>query len=135
MNAADIWLMILGVALVSLAPRIIPVILFSRCKMPPWLEKWLSFVAPAVLGALTAVSILAPAGIIDLGRDNLYIWAFIPTLAAGLISKSIFLTLLVGILSMAVLFHFYGMSTRSGKKPRLGYRSAVGENLPGSATR
>lgn len=108
MNIADIWLMILGVALVSLAPRIIPVILFSRCKMPPWLEKWLSFVAPAVLGALTAVSILAPAGIIDLGRDNLYIWAFIPTLAAGLISKSIFLTLLVGILSMAVLFHFMG---------------------------
>lgn len=108
MKAADIWLMICGVALFSLAPRIIPVALFTRFKMPPWLEKWLSFVAPAVLGALTAVSVLAPGGTIDFGRDNLYIWAAIPTLAAGLISKSIFLTLLVGIVSMALLFHFMG---------------------------
>lgn len=100
--------MIFSVALASLAPRIIPVALFSRRKMPPWLEKWLSFVAPAVLGALTAVSILAPNGAIDLSRENLYIWAFIPTSAAGLITKSIFITLLVGILSMAALFYFLG---------------------------
>ena len=105
---ADTWLMIFGAALASLAPRIIPVAIFTRRKMPPWLEKWLSFVAPAVLGALTAVSILAPGGVINLGRDNLYIWAFLPTFAAGLITKSIFLTLLVGIASMAALFHFMG---------------------------
>lgn len=108
MNAADTWLMILGVALVSLAPRIIPVVFFSRRKMPPCLEKWLTFVAPAVLGALAAVSILAPAGMIDLSRDNLYLLAFIPTFATALISKSIFLTLFVGILAMTILFHLGG---------------------------
>lgn len=100
--------MITGVALVSMAPRIIPVALFTRFKMPLWLEKWLSFVAPAVLGALTAVSILAPTGVIDIGRDNLHIWAFLPTLAVGLKTKNIFLTLLVGILAMALLVYFRG---------------------------
>lgn len=108
MKSADIWIMIFGVALFSLAPRIIPVALFTRFKMPPWLEKWLSFVAPAVLGALTAVSILAPEGMIAIGKDNLYLWASIPTLATGLITKSIFFTLLVGILTMAFLFHLAG---------------------------
>lgn len=106
MNNANIWFVIIGVSVVSLAPRIIPVALFSRFKMPPWLEKWLSFVAPAVLGALTAVSILAPLGKIDLSTGNLYIWAFIPALAAGLKSKSPFITLVVGILSMALLILF-----------------------------
>ncbi|HPU01145.1 MAG: AzlD domain-containing protein [Firmicutes bacterium] len=108
MNAADAWLMIFGVALVSLAPRILPVAIFSRRKMPPWLEKWLSYVAPAVLGALAAVSILAPNGSLELSRENLYLWAALPTFAAGLITRSIFLTLLVGIAVMAALFHLLG---------------------------
>lgn len=108
MNAADIWPMIVGVALVSMAPRLLPVAFFSRFRMPAWLEKWLSYVAPAVLGALTAVSILAPAGAIDLGPGNLYIWASLPTLVVGLKSKSIFFTLMAGILTMALLVHFIG---------------------------
>ncbi len=108
MNAADVWPMIVGVALVSMAPRLLPVAFFSRFKMPPWLENWLSFVAPAVLGALTAVSILAPSGAIDLCAGNLYLWASLPTLAVGLKSKSIFLTLIAGILTMALLVYFLG---------------------------
>ncbi|NLI70070.1 MAG: AzlD domain-containing protein [Firmicutes bacterium] len=108
MNNLYVWFLIFGVSAVSMAPRIIPVALFSRFKMPPWLEKWLSFVAPAVLGALTSVSILAPRGKIDLGTGNLYIWAFIPTLAAGLKTKSPFITLAVGAISMALLIYFAG---------------------------
>jgi branched-subunit amino acid transport protein len=104
----QIWLMIFGVAVVSMAPRILPVALFSRREMPPLLKRWLSFVAPAVLGALTAVSILAPAGRLDLGTGNLYLWAFFPTLAVGLKSKSIFLTLFAGIISMALIYHLAG---------------------------
>ena len=108
MSDLRIWLMILGVAVVSMAPRILPVAFFSRREMPPLLKKWLSFVAPAVLGALTAVSVLAPAGKIELTGNNLYLWAFFPTLAVGLKSKNIFLTLLSGIISMALIYHFIG---------------------------
>lgn len=108
MNDLQIWLMILGVAAVSMAPRILPVAFFSRREMPPLLRRWLSFVAPAVLGALTAVCILAPEGRVDPSAGNLYLLAFFPTLAVGLKTKSIFLTLLTGILSMALLHHFRG---------------------------
>ena len=97
--------MIIGVALVSILPRILPVALFSRLEFPAPLKRWLSFVAPAVLGGLTAISVLAPRGFIDISLDNLYIWAFIPTLLVAIKTKNLFYTLLVGILSMALLYN------------------------------
>jgi branched-subunit amino acid transport protein len=100
--------MIIGVSLVSLLPRIIPVAVLSRYEFPAVVKEWLSFVAPAVLGALTALSVLAPQGKIDISFQNIYIWAFIPTLAAAVKTKSLFSTLLVGILTMAVLYNFIG---------------------------
>ncbi len=107
MNEADIWLMIIGVSVVSLLPRILPVAFLSRFKFPPWLQRWLSFIAPAVLGALTAMSVLAPEGRIYINSSNIYIWAFIPTLLVAIKSRSLFLSLLTGIGSMAVLYNFF----------------------------
>ena len=57
-----IWVTIIGVSAATLVPRILPVALFSGFEFPKLLIKWLSYVAPAVLGALTALSILAPEG-------------------------------------------------------------------------
>lgn len=98
--------MIIGVSLVSLLPRILPVALFSRYEFPEPLKRWLSFIAPAVLGGLTALSILAPEGYIDISIDNKFIWAFIPTLLVAIKTKSLFYSLLVGIVTMALLYNF-----------------------------
>jgi branched-subunit amino acid transport protein len=105
----NIWLMIIGVSAVSLLPRILPIALFSRFEFPRPLQKWLSYVAPAVLGALTAISVLAPAGKIDISVGNLYIWAFIPTFLTAWKTKSLFYSLLIGIICMAVLYNFSGI--------------------------
>ncbi|MEG6616996.1 AzlD domain-containing protein [Peptococcaceae bacterium 1198_IL3148] len=106
MSDSSIWLMIIGVSLVSLLPRILPVALFSRYEFPEPLKRWLSYVAPAVLGGLTAISVLAPEGTIDISIHNKYIWAFIPTLLVAIKTKSLFYSLLVGIISMALLYNF-----------------------------
>jgi len=105
MNETSIWLMIIGVSLVSLLPRILPVALFTRYEFPKRLKRWLSFVAPAVLGALTALSVLAPEGEININLYNQYIWAFIPTLLVAIKTKSLFYSLLVGIVIMALLYN------------------------------
>lgn len=105
----SIWWMILGVSAVSLLPRMLPVALFSRREFPEPLKRWLSYVAPAVLGALTALSVLAPAGKIDISADNLYIWAFIPTFLIALKTRSLFYSLLTGIICMALLYNFIGI--------------------------
>jgi branched-subunit amino acid transport protein len=109
MSDADILLMICGVSVVSLLPRILPVALLSRWEFPRLLRKWLAFVAPAVLGGLAVLSVLAPQGYIDFRPNNLYIWAAIPTFIIAVKYRSLFYTLLAGIITMAVLYNFAGM--------------------------
>lgn len=101
--------MIIGVSIVSLAPRIFPVAFFSRYEFSAVVKEWLSFVAPAVLGGLTALSILAPQGRIDISIQNIYLWSFLPTIVVAVRFKNLFITLLVGIATMAFLYNFLGM--------------------------
>lgn len=89
----------------SILPRILPVALFSRFEFPAPLKRWLSFVAPAVLSSLTALSVLAPDGYIDISIQNMYIWAFIPTILTAIKTRSLFYSLLVGIVTMALLYN------------------------------
>ena len=105
MSPEAIWLTIIGVSAATLVPRILPAALFSGFEFPKLLIKWLSYVAPAVLGALTALSILAPAGELHLALDNLFIWAFIPTMLVDIKTRSLFITLSVGIIAMALLYN------------------------------
>ncbi|HOQ09833.1 MAG TPA: AzlD domain-containing protein [Syntrophomonadaceae bacterium] len=105
MSSEAIWLTIIGASLATLLPRILPVAMFSGLEFPEILIKWLSYVAPAVLGALTALSILAPEGQLYFSVNNLYIWAFIPTMLTAIKTRSLFWTLLVGIVTMAVLYN------------------------------
>jgi len=109
MDNTSIWIMIIGVSIVSLAPRIFPVAFFSRYEFSAVVKEWLSFVAPAVLGGLTALSILAPQGRIDISIQNIYLWAFLPTIVVAVRFKNLFITLLVGIATMAFLYNFLGM--------------------------
>lgn len=105
MSSEAIWLTIIGVSMATLLPRILPVALFSGLEFPEILIKWLSYVAPAVLGALTALSVLAPEGEFHLSVNNLFLWAFIPTMLIAIKTRNLFWTLLVGIVTMAVLYN------------------------------
>lgn len=105
MSETSIWIMIIGVSIVSILPRILPVALFSRFEFPAPLKRWLSFVAPAVLSSLTALSVLAPDGYINISIQNMYIWAFIPTILTAIKTRSLFYSLLVGIVTMALLYN------------------------------
>ena len=105
MSSTSIFIMILGVSLATLLPRILPIAVLSRVTFPPLLIRWLSYVAPAVLGALTALSVLAPRGSIDISVNNIFIWAFIPTFIIAIKTPSLFVTLITGIVSMALLYN------------------------------
>ena len=100
--------MIAVVSAASLLPRILPVALLSRWDFPAPVKKWLSYVAPSVLGTLTAISVLAPRGQIEIKADNLYLWAFLPALITAVKSRNLFYTLLAGILALAILNFVFG---------------------------
>lgn len=54
-----VLLIIVGMALVTALPRILPAWLFGRVRPPPRVEAWLSHVPYAVLGALIFPGIMS----------------------------------------------------------------------------
>ena len=47
-----IWIIIIGMALVTFIPRVLPVFIMDSIEFPEWLEKWLKAIPYAALGAL-----------------------------------------------------------------------------------
>ncbi|WP_339060187.1 AzlD domain-containing protein [Tepidibacillus marianensis] len=69
-----IWLLIFGMFIVTFIPRIFPM-LFKKLTFPNWLNRWLTLVPYAILGAL-----IFP-GIMTIDQNHLYFG-----LIAGLIA-------------------------------------------------
>ena len=52
------WWIVIGMALVTFIPRLLPMLLLKDLSLPWWLKEWLSFVPYAALGALIFPGIL-----------------------------------------------------------------------------
>ena len=59
---AEILSLVLACALVTAVPRVAPLVLLSRFRLPAWLADWLRFVPVSVLAALAAIEVLMPGG-------------------------------------------------------------------------
>ncbi len=53
----EILALVLGCALVTALPRVLPLVALSRLELPPWLADWLRYVPIAVLAALLAIGL------------------------------------------------------------------------------
>lgn len=94
-------LLIIGCALVTWIPRILPFTIVKNRKMPKWFLRWLAYIPVCILSALVFESFIANDNIIRL--DFLSILAFIPTVFVAVWTKSLSLTVIVGVITMAVL--------------------------------
>ena len=94
---------ILGTALVTVIPRVLPLVLLSRINIPDRAARWLGHVPVAVLAALLAQSVLLTDGRLNLSISNLSLIAIIPTLLVALRTRSLVGTVLTGVASMAFL--------------------------------
>lgn len=108
MDQHTIFLVILGMAAVTYVPRLAPAWLLSRRELNPLLARWLSYVPVAVLAALTAQSVLAPAGSVDLSAGNLYLWAAVPCLILALRTRGFFGVVALGMGLVAGARFFLG---------------------------
>jgi len=73
----------------------------SRLAWPAWLKQWLSFVTPAVLGALLGPALLLPDGRWILPWQNAALLAAVPTAAVAWYSRNLLLTVLAGVVFYA----------------------------------
>ncbi len=93
----DIFFILFGMGVVTYIPRWLPLFLFSRRSLPPWLAEWLNFIPAAILSALILPAILTGGG--DSRHLELFkpeFWVTIPTLGIAFKTKSLAGTVLTG---------------------------------------
>lgn len=98
---------IIGCCLVTLIPRITPIMLFSKFKIPQGLSKWLAHVPVAVMTALLVNELLIADGKISVSGNLYELIAAVPTFIVAIKTKSPILTVAVGVISLMLLRMFF----------------------------
>ena len=96
MDEITVFLTILGMAAVTYLPRVFPLLALSNKKLPDVVVAWLHYVPPAVLAALLLPSLILQDGRITINVDNLFFWAALPTFAVAILTRNLFVPVLVG---------------------------------------
>ncbi|WP_146551464.1 AzlD domain-containing protein [Rummeliibacillus sp. SL167] len=105
MSTTSIIWIIVGCALVTWLPRIVPFIFVRNVKLPEVVLKWLSFIPICILSALVVENLLDTNGSF-VTLDWPVFAAFIPTVIVAIWTKSLSTTVIVGVISMAVIRFF-----------------------------
>ncbi len=106
MEQTQIFLIILGMMLVTYIPRALPMLMLSSRTLPAWLDKWLQLIPAAVLAALLAPALFIPEQQLDISIHNPFLIAALPTLLVACLGRSFVLAILTGMTVMAILRYF-----------------------------
>lgn len=93
-------------SIVTYLPRMLPLVLLSKFELPNSLLKWLSYIPVAVLSALLFPGLLISDGKLAIHLKNKNLIAAIPCFIIAVKTKNLFLTVLIGIVSMFILQNF-----------------------------
>ncbi len=103
MDQSEITLTIIGMAVVTFVPRLIPVLVLSSKKLPEAAIRWLGYVPVTVLSAMLFPSILIRESKLDFSQNNLFLWISIPTFLVAFKSKSLFGTVIAGMIMVGAV--------------------------------
>jgi branched-subunit amino acid transport protein len=101
MDQKTVFLIILGMTLVTYLPRLLPVWILSSRSLPPLVVTWIGFVPVAVLSAMLLPALLVQDQHVDLGWHNYFLWAAIPCFLLVWKTRSYFGGILLGMLLVA----------------------------------
>ncbi len=106
LNTAQVITLLALMSAVTYIPRVFPVLVLSRRRLPEPVERWLSYVPAAVLAALLAPALFAPQGVIDFTvYTNPFFWVSLPVFVIAIITRNLFATVLFGMLLVALFRH------------------------------
>ncbi len=97
------WLLIAGMALVTFLPRYVPFGLAGKVTIPPLLARALSFVPIAVLTVIIVQTAFFRQGALSLSFDNHYLLASVIAFLAALLTKQLYWTIFLGLISFGFL--------------------------------
>lgn len=96
-----LWIFI-ACAAVTFLPRVLPFALIRRIRMPVPIQRWLSYIPICLLTALVVEGAIQDDGAF-LSVDWRYVLILIPTFVTAVWSRSLVTTVLVGVISAALL--------------------------------
>ncbi len=98
-----ILVIIMGCALVTFIPRVLPLMLLSQMELPKWAIRWLKHIPVAVMAALLTQDLLLSENEFSISSNILKLLAAIPAFIIAIMTKSLLGTVVVGIICMAIL--------------------------------
>jgi branched-subunit amino acid transport protein len=99
----SLWVWVIVIGLLTYGLRLSFILLVGRWELPPAAARVLRFVPPAVLGALIAPALLAPAGAPDLSPGNARLVAGLLAIAVAWRTRNALLTMLAGMGALLLL--------------------------------
>ena len=98
-----ILIIIIGCALVTFVPRVLPLMILSQLELPTWLIRWLKNVPVAVMATLLAQELLLSNNQFSIMNNGLNILAAIPAFIIAILTKSLLGTVMAGVITMMIL--------------------------------
>lgn len=96
--------MLLGASLVTLLPRVLPLIVLSRIRLPDWGLRWLGHIPIAVMSALLAQELLVSKGG-AFSPQPVALLSAVPAFAVAYFTRSLLGTVVTGI-AATMLFRY-----------------------------
>ena len=97
-----ILLIILGSSLVTVVPRVLPFVLTKKLSIPPKVRKWLSFVPICIFTSLIVQELIDKSDE-RMSIDWMVFVTLIPTVLVYMKTKSMIVTVAVGVVCMALI--------------------------------
>ena len=98
MSSREFLLLMMGLGAATYLPRLLPLVMLSRRTLPLWLSEWLELIPVAILSALIAPTLLAQPDPRVFALGKLELLAAFPTLLCAIKTKSLAVTVVVGML-------------------------------------
>ncbi len=98
--------MIVGMGVVTFIPRLLPLLLLSTKTLPKIVIRWLGYIPVAVLSAMLFPALLINEKQLNLSNDNLFLIVSIPTFIVAIKTKSLFATVIAGMIMVALSRYF-----------------------------
>jgi branched-subunit amino acid transport protein len=104
----DLWLVIIGMGIVTFGIRLVPIVLLGRIEIPLIVQRALRFVPPAVLTAIIVPELLYRDNQIDVSLTNLRLLAGLIAIVVAWRTKNALMTIGAGMIALWVLSAMVG---------------------------
>ena len=93
-------------AAVTYVPLVLPFLALARRTLPDAVTRWLGFIPAAVLAAMLLPALTVTDQEFDFSEKNVFLWAALPCFLTGWKTKSVVVTVAVGMACVAAGRYF-----------------------------